>query len=133
MNQQNTPMSQEQTTLYQVIPLLERISDALEKLAESITPNQQPPTFNQFNQDVSTLRGSLDTHPGEEPVDEDDENVIFADGRVLPKAVIEAMDDFERTWPGALPQENARAALAWHILQADQKHKKKVKDDSSGS
>ena len=119
-------------TLSKIVPSLDRITAALEKLAsQGEQTTQNPPlTFNQF---VETQKGSLDTHPGEEPVDDDDENVIFADGRTVPKDVIDAMVEFEQTWPGAVPKENARAALAWHILNADQKHKKKVKDDSSGS
>jgi len=125
----NPDSTLKQALSQEVTPLLERITVALEKLAESTT--QSPPlTFNQF---VETQKGTLDTHPGEEPVGENDDEVVFADGRTVPKAVIEAMAEFEQTWPGVVPQENARAALAWHILHADQKHKKKVKDDSSGS
>ena len=45
------------------------------------------------------------------------EIVYLADGRPVPAACVNALHDFEGVWPGA-SFANARAALAWSVIQA---------------
>jgi hypothetical protein len=96
--------------------LLSRITDALETLAASTT--QSPQVFNQYVQS-ETPSVSLEAHPGEVPAEDvdDEEYLYLADGRKVPKRCVDALDEYEATWPGA-SFAGARAALAWAVIAA---------------
>lgn len=48
------------------------------------------------------------------------EMVYLSDGREIPKACVDALDEYEDVWPGAtLPQ--ARYGIAWAVIAAYKK------------
>lgn len=104
--------SLESTVDNEVSPLLDRITVALEKLADLTTRN--PLVFNQYNPS-GTPSGSLEEHPGEVAAADDGEMLSLADGRQVPKRCVDALDAFENSWPGA-SFAGARPALAWYVL-----------------
>jgi hypothetical protein len=114
--------SLESTMDNEISPLLDRITVALETLAESTI---RPVVLNQYNQS-GTPSGSLESHPGEVPAEhlEGEEYLYLADGRKVPKRCVDALDEYENTWPGA-SFPNARTGLAWTVIAAyDESFKK---------
>lgn len=54
---------------------------------------------------------------------DEDEFVYLVDGRKVPVRCVKALDEFEKTWPGA-SFHRARAAIVAEVLKAYNKEKK---------
>lgn len=96
-----------ESELQQLLNNSDRMCNALEAIVEKM--DASPTT-------VSSQYATTEPHPSEEGVLNEEIGMFFMpDGRAVPKGVVDAIDEYESTWPGAT-FPTARAAIAWQVL-----------------
>lgn len=115
MSRNQDPAALMQDELQMMLELSTRHVEALEALVEEVKTiaTASVPSTTVYNQTVQ----QLPSHPAEEAVQGDEEMIGLADGRNVPKACVDALDEYEITWPGAT-FPTARAGIVWAVLAA---------------